>query len=63
MSPSALHSVSSLSGAATPATPATPGKRWQQYFVDQLGLPKVEALRVAFPKQWRKQAVTVYPVG
>jgi len=26
-------------------------------------LPKVEALRIAFPKQWRKQAVTVYPVG
>lgn len=26
-------------------------------------LPKVEALRVAFPNHWRKQAVTVYPVG
>lgn len=26
-------------------------------------LPKVEALRVAFPTHFRKQAVTVYPVG
>lgn len=26
-------------------------------------LPKVEALRVAFPKQFRKDAVTVYPVS
>ncbi len=26
-------------------------------------LPKVEALRVAFPNHYRKQAVTVYPVG
>ncbi|ATE67501.1 peptide-methionine (S)-S-oxide reductase [Rhizorhabdus dicambivorans] len=26
-------------------------------------LPKVEALRVAFPTHWRKQPVTVYPVG
>lgn len=26
-------------------------------------LPKVEALRVAFPAHFRKQAVTVYPIG
>ena len=26
-------------------------------------LPKVEALRIAFPSHFRKQAVTVYPVG
>jgi len=26
-------------------------------------LPKVEALRIAFPNLWRKQPVTVYPVG
>lgn len=26
-------------------------------------LPKVEALRIAFPKQFQKQPVTVYPIG